>query len=240
MCRKSSKHGNRPAWVNMELLTELKHEKEVHRRWKPGEAMWEEYNPCMEERSEESQSSAGVETSEGGEGQHERFLACCQGSQIPEPASRVCGREAVPTVKEDRVKNHLSQLDVHESMGPGRMHPRVLKELGNVIAKLLPIIFKQPWQLGKVPSDWKRQTSHTSSRRARRRIQDTEGDGTANPRNHFQAHEGQESHQREVMLYQLDKLDNEMTGPVDEGRAVDSVYMDFSKAFDVISHIRVS
>lgn len=36
------------------------------------------------------------------------------------------------------------------------MHPRVLKRLGNVIAKLLPIIFKRPWQLGEVPSDWKK------------------------------------------------------------------------------------
>ena len=82
--------------------------------------------------------------------------ACPQGSQVPEPASRVCGHEAVPTVKEDRVKNHLSQLDIHESMGPGRMHPRVLKELGNAIAKLLPITFKRPWELGEVPRDWKK------------------------------------------------------------------------------------
>lgn len=41
-------------------------------------------------------------------------------------------------------------------MGPGRMHPRVLKELGNVIAEQLRIIFKRLWQLGEVPSDWKK------------------------------------------------------------------------------------
>lgn len=80
--------------------------------------------------------------------------ACPRGSQVPEPASRVCGCEG--TVKEDRVKNHLSQLDVHESMGPGRMLPKVLEEPGNVIVKLLPLIFKRPWQLGEVPSDWKK------------------------------------------------------------------------------------
>ena len=28
---------------------------------------------------------------------------------------------------------------------------------------------------------------------------------------------------------------NEMTGPVDKGRAVGSVYLDFSKAFDTVS-----
>ena len=29
---------------------------------------------------------------------------------------------------------------------------------------------------------------------------------------------------------------NEMTGPVDGGRAVDVVYLDFKKAFDTVSH----
>ena len=29
---------------------------------------------------------------------------------------------------------------------------------------------------------------------------------------------------------------NDMTGWVDEGRAVDVVYLDFSKAFDTVSH----
>lgn len=29
--------------MNMELLTELKHRKEVHKRWKQGQATWEEY-----------------------------------------------------------------------------------------------------------------------------------------------------------------------------------------------------
>lgn len=44
-------------------------------------------------------------------------------------------------------------------MGPGGMHPRALKELGNVIAKLLPSTFKRPWQLEEVPSDWKKANS---------------------------------------------------------------------------------
>ena len=67
----------------------------------------------------------------------------------------VCGHEAVPTVKEDRVKNHLDicQLDIHESMGPGRMHPRVLKELTDVIARQLSIILIRSQQLGEVHDD---------------------------------------------------------------------------------------
>lgn len=52
MYRKLGKHGNRLARVNMELLTGLDHEKEVHRRRKQGEALWEEYS--LKKQSEES------------------------------------------------------------------------------------------------------------------------------------------------------------------------------------------
>ncbi|KFV77240.1 RNA-directed DNA polymerase from mobile element jockey, partial [Struthio camelus australis] len=73
-----------------------------------------------------------------------------------EPPTRVSGSEAVPTVEEERVRELLTHLDIHESMGPDGMHLRVLKELADVIARPLSIILERSWRSGEVPEDWKK------------------------------------------------------------------------------------
>ncbi|KFW11846.1 hypothetical protein N326_08643, partial [Eurypyga helias] len=61
-----------------------------------------------------------------------------------------------PMDSEDQVQEHLRNLKVHRSMGPGGIHPWVLKELADGVVKPLSIIFEKSWWSGEVPDDWKR------------------------------------------------------------------------------------
>ncbi|KFO70702.1 hypothetical protein N303_03709, partial [Cuculus canorus] len=65
------------------------------------------------------------------------------------------GSIAPPTVEEDQVHDHLRNLNIYKSMGLDGIHPRVLKELADVLSKPLSVIFQRSWLTGEVPLDWR-------------------------------------------------------------------------------------
>ncbi|GAB0188266.1 mitochondrial enolase superfamily member 1 [Grus japonensis] len=77
-------------------------------------------------------------------------------TQVTEGKGRDWENEKLPTVGEDQVQDHLRNLKVHKSMRLGEMHPWVLRELADEVARPLSIIFEKSWQSGEVPTDWKR------------------------------------------------------------------------------------
>ncbi|MDF8238690.1 hypothetical protein P4715_15035, partial [Listeria monocytogenes] len=62
MCRKNSKYGRRPAWLNGEILADLKHKKEAYKKWKVGHMTREEYkNIAREYRNEIRRAKSHLE-----------------------------------------------------------------------------------------------------------------------------------------------------------------------------------
>ncbi|KFQ24865.1 hypothetical protein N332_08244, partial [Mesitornis unicolor] len=68
------------------------------------------------------------------------------------PQDRDQVEKVPPTISEDKVYDHLRNLNIYKSMGPDEMHPRGLKELADGVAKPLSLIL----QSGEVPGDWKK------------------------------------------------------------------------------------
>ncbi|KFZ68435.1 RNA-directed DNA polymerase from mobile element jockey, partial [Podiceps cristatus] len=64
--------------------------------------------------------------------------------------------EELLTIGEDQVREYLRKLKVYKSMSPDEMHPQVLRELLDKVAKPLSLIFERLWQSGEVPTDWRR------------------------------------------------------------------------------------
>ncbi|KFQ00489.1 hypothetical protein N329_04168, partial [Haliaeetus albicilla] len=60
-----------------------------------------------------------------------------------------------PIIQREMVSDLLHHLNTHKSMGPDGIHPRVLRELAEVLSKPLSIIYQQSWLTREVPVDWR-------------------------------------------------------------------------------------
>jgi len=61
----------------------------------------------------------------------------------------------LPVIQKETVNDLLCHLDTNKSMGLREIHPRMLRELVDELAKPLSIIYQQSWLTGEVPDDWR-------------------------------------------------------------------------------------
>uniref|UniRef100_A0A8B9V0B7 Reverse transcriptase domain-containing protein n=1 Tax=Anas zonorhyncha TaxID=75864 RepID=A0A8B9V0B7_9AVES len=178
-----------------------------------------------------------------------------QDSLTLEGGEKVLEVEISPLVDKGVVWEHLSGLNAHKSMSPNGMHPRVLRELAEVIAEPLSVIFERSWRTGEVPEDWRIAIVTPVFKKGKkedlgkyRPVSLTSVPGKVLEHLVLDAISKQ-LEEKKVMrssqhrftkgkscLTNLVAFYDGITSWVDEGRVVDVIYLDFSKAFDTVSH----
>jgi len=146
-------------------------------------------------------------------------------------------------------------IHTHKSMGPDGIHPRELREVAEELAKILSIIYQQSWPTGEVLDDWRIASVTPIYKQGRKedlrnyrpfRITSVPGKVIRQiilsaVTGHVQDNQGIRPSQHGFMkgrscLTNQISFYNQVTHLVDEGKAVDVVYLDFSMAFDTVPH----
>ncbi|PKU32960.1 hypothetical protein llap_16734 [Limosa lapponica baueri] len=258
--------------MSKERLEKLKWKKEVYRMCKKGLATWEEYRNVVRVcRDAMRKAKAHLELNLARDVKDNKksfFKYISSKRKTRENVGPLQNEVDLPLVEEDQVvRDHLGKPDTHKSMGPDEMYPQVLRELADVIAKPLSIVFETSWRTGEVPEDWRKanvtavfkkgkkedpgnyrpvsltsipgKTSESSKSGVFPSIRREVSPVSLNPGQEKEKVIGSGQHgftKGKSCLTDLIAFCDGMTGWVDEGRAVDVVYLDFNKGFDTVSH----
>lgn len=174
-------------------------------------------------------------------------------SQCPELENHGCKSHQLP-VDPGIVWDLLIQLDPYKSMEPDGIHPRILKELADVIAKPLSMIFVWSWQSGEVPADWKLANAVQIFKKGKKdpghyrpfsltsmpcKIMEKIILGGIEKHledNTLISHSQHSFVWGKSNLSNLISLFDRITHLADLGKPIDVIFLDFSKAFDAASH----
>ncbi|KAK4828703.1 hypothetical protein QYF61_000541 [Mycteria americana] len=164
-------------------------------------------------------------------------MICHQESQTPESHGKVWSKDNLPSVEENPVREHLNKLDIHMFMGPDGVHPQGLRELVNV---------SEDWQKANVTLTFKKGKKEDLGNYRVANLTLISGNVMEQILLKTTARHmkdkmviGSSQHgftKGNSCLTHLIAFCNDKTGSVDEGRAVDVVYLNFSKAFNTVSH----
>lgn len=161
-------------------------------------------------------------------------------------------------IETSKILKLLKTLDISKSSGPDGMHPKVLRELSDVIAEPLADVFRKSLKEGTLPHQWKvanvtplfkkgdkskagnyRPVSLTSipCKIMEKVIRDSVFEHLKDNNLLSDCQHGFVEG-RSCVTNLIGVLDD-WTKLLDEGKPVDTMYIDFSKAFDSVPHIRL-
>ena len=164
-----------------------------------------------------------------------------------------CRSNIPPTVSKDQICDHLRNPNIHKSMSPAETHPRVLRELADVVAKPLTMMSEKLWQWGEVHG-YRKKGNITPVPKGKKNDL-----GNYQPRPSLISVLGKILEQilLEAMLRHMEDMkviqENQcgltkdkscltslvafydgITASTEKGRATDTIYFDFSEAFDTV------
>ena len=156
------------------------------------------------------------------------------------------------------VEDELDELSPNKSVGPDKIHPRLLKELASIISGPIAFLFNLSLERSVLPEDWKlaiispihkkgsksvaenyRPISLTAilcklmEKFVRSAILQHLLDNKLISKRQFGFINGRSTTTQ--LLYFLDHCVNDIA----EGGVVDTIYLDFAKAFDTVAHRRL-
>ena len=161
-------------------------------------------------------------------------------------------------ITKDSVYKLMKNLNVSKSFGPDKLHPILLKELSQEISEPLQIIFNNTIKYNILPDDWKKANITAIFKKGKRNLASNYRPVSLTSivckimekivRDHIITHMKNNKlfsskqygfiNGRSTVLQLLNVLDK-WTEVIDQGFAVDCVYMDFMKAFDTVPHRRL-
>jgi len=161
-------------------------------------------------------------------------------------------------ISEVNVQKILKNLRPDKSPGPDNIHPRILKECANELAGPLATLFRSTMEQSQLPREWKdahvtpvyKNGTRTSANNYRpisltsvcckvleKLIRDAVLDHML--QNKFLSDKQHGFVHGRSCTTQLLKVIDLWTEILDQGGAIDSVYLDFAKAFDTVPHERL-
>ena len=155
------------------------------------------------------------------------------------------------------VKNKLLKLNTSKSLGPDEIHPRLVKELADHLARPIASFFNQTLAEGVLPRDWKKALISAIYKKGSRNVAEN-----YRPISLTSILSKMESFIREkIMKHLIDEnlLSSKQYGfisgrsttlqllnyidkcvkTIAEGGVIDIIYFDFAKAFDSVPHRRL-
>ena len=177
---------------------------------------------------------------------------------IPDPITQVTTTLNNIVINEDTIINKVKKSKVAKSAGPDQIYPRVLREVVHQIATPLKIIFNKSLEENRLPQTWKtahvcaihkkgpknkcsnyRPISLTST--ACKLLESIIRDNIM----HYMLEHKYFSNKQYGFLpgrsttLQLLNLVDEISKALDEGKHIETIYIDIQKAFDTVPHRRL-